>query len=53
MVTYYSKFAELDGGPFLTKQLGQEAATKLNAKFAGIRTMVEIVTRRRVDDLSF
>jgi hypothetical protein len=53
MVTYYSKFADMDGGPFLQKQLGQEAANKLNAKFAGIRTMIEVVTRRRVDELSF
>jgi hypothetical protein len=53
MVTYYSKFADLDGGSFLTKQLGQEGALKLNAKFAGVRTLVEVVTRRRVDELSF
>jgi hypothetical protein len=53
MVTYYAKFADMDGGPFLTKQLGQEAANKLNARFTGIRTMVEVVTRKRVDELSF
>jgi hypothetical protein len=53
MVTYYSKFADLDGGPFLRKQLGDEAFTKLNAKFVGIRTFIEVVSRRRVDELSF
>jgi hypothetical protein len=51
--TYYSKFAQMDGGPFLTQQLGAEGAAKLNAKFAGVRTLVEVVTRRRVADLSF
>lgn len=53
MVTYYSKFADLEGGPFLTKQLGTEGAAKVNAKFAGTRTLIEVVTRRRVDELSF
>jgi hypothetical protein len=53
MVTYYSKFADLDGGPFIMKQLGQAGADKLNAKFTGIRTLIEVVTRRRVDELSF
>jgi hypothetical protein len=53
MTTYYAKFADLDGGPFLVKQLGQAGADKLNAKFVGIRTMIEVVTRRRVADLSF
>jgi hypothetical protein len=53
MVTYYSKFADLDGGPFLVKQLGQAGADKVNAKFTGIRTMIEVVARRRVADLSF
>jgi len=53
MVTYYSKFADLDGGPVLVKQLGQAGADKVNAKFTGIRTMIEVVARRRVADLSF
>jgi hypothetical protein len=51
--TLYSKYADLDGGPFLTKQLGQDAAGRINAKFTGIRTMVEVVVRFRVADLSF
>lgn len=53
MTTQYHKFADLDGGPFLVKQLGQEGANKLNAKFAGIRNVIEVVIRRRVEDLSF
>jgi hypothetical protein len=53
MATGYAKYAELDGGPFLTKQLGTDAAAKLNAKFNGIRTLVEVVVRSRVTDLSF
>jgi hypothetical protein len=53
MVTGYQKYAQMDGGPFLTQQLGADAAAKLNAKFAGMRTMVEVVVRHRVDDLSW
>ncbi len=53
MSTAISKFADLDGGTFLIKQLGQEGAAKVNAKFAGIRTLVEVVVRSRVPDLSF
>jgi hypothetical protein len=51
--TQYSKYADLDGGPFLVKQLGQDAASKLNAKFVGIRTLIDVVVRTRVADLSF
>jgi len=53
MSTAYSKFADLDGGPFIAKQLGQEAANRVNAKFVGIRTLIEVVVRTRVQDLSF
>jgi hypothetical protein len=53
MSTAYSKFADLDGGPFLVKQLGQDAVNKLNAKFIGIRTLIEVVVRTRVAELSF
>ena len=51
--TQYSKFADMDGGTFLTKQLGAEGAAKVNAKFNGIRTTIEVVVRTRVADLSF
>jgi hypothetical protein len=51
--TALSKYADLDGGPFLLKQLGQDGLNKLNAKFVGIRTLQEVVVRTRVADLSF
>lgn len=51
--TGYQKYAQMDGGPFLTQQLGADAAAKLNAKFAPFRTLVEVVVRHRVDDLSW
>ena len=53
MATGYAKYADLDGGPFIVKQLGADGAAKVNAKFNGIRTMVEVVVRSRVADLSF
>jgi len=53
MSTVYSKFADMDGGPFLVKQLGQEGADKVNAKFVGIRTLIEVVVRVREPELSF
>jgi hypothetical protein len=51
--TGYQKYAQMDGGPFLTQQLGADGAAKLNAKFASFRTVVEVVVRHRVDDLSW
>jgi hypothetical protein len=51
--TYYKTFADWGGQPFLTKQLGADAAAKVNAKFVGVRTLVEVMTRKRVDELSF
>jgi len=51
--TAYAKFADMEGGPFLTQQLGREGAAKLNAKFTGIRNIVDVVVRRKVADLSF
>ena len=53
MSTAYSKFADMDGGPFMVKQLGQQGADKVNAKFVGIRTLIEVAVRTRVADLSF
>ncbi len=50
---YFNKFADLDGGPTLTRMLGQEGAGKLLAKSAGMATLIEQVVRRRVADLSF
>jgi hypothetical protein len=51
--SYYKSFADWGGQPLLLKQLGQDAANKINAKFIGVRTLIEVVTRRRVDELSF
>jgi len=51
--TAYTKFADMDAGPFMTQQLGKEAADRLNAKFIGIRNIMEVVVRRKVADLSF
>ena len=51
--TAYAKFADMEGGPFIMQQLGREGADKLNAKFNGIRNMVDVVVRRKVADLSF
>jgi hypothetical protein len=53
IATGYAKYADLDGGPLITKQLGADGAAKVNAKFNGIRTLVEVVVRSRVADLSF
>lgn len=53
MTTAISKYADMDGGNFLVKQLGQDGANKVNAKFTGIRTLIEAVVRTRVADLSF
>ena len=53
VVTGIKTFAEMNGGPFLAQQLGAEAAARLNAKFAPIRTTIEVVTRRRIADLSW
>ncbi len=51
--TVYSKFADMEGGPFLTQQLGQDGAMKVNSKFIGIRNQVDVMVRTKVADLSF
>jgi len=51
--TGYMKMGDWDGHPFLWKAVGQEAANKINAKFAGTRTLMEVIVRRRVPELSF
>ena len=53
VTTYYNKFADLDGGPLLTRMLGQEGVAKLFSKTTGLTTNIETVLRRRVPDLSF
>lgn len=51
--TVYSKYADLEGGPVLTKALGAEGAAKVLAKLSGVANLVEQIVRNRVDDLSF
>ena len=53
VTTGYAKYADLNSGGFLVQQLGQAGADRVNAKFASIRTTIEVVVRHRVDDLSF
>jgi hypothetical protein len=53
VATAYTKFADMEGGTFLTQQLGAAGAASLNAKFAGIRNVVEVVVRKKVPELSF
>ena len=49
----FTKYAEIDGGSPLVKQLGPDGAARLLAKFAAISTVIEQVVRTRVADLSF
>jgi hypothetical protein len=51
--TPYAKFADLDSGGPLVKELGAEGTAKLLAKTNGMVTVIENVVRNRVADLSF
>lgn len=53
IVTTANSFADLDGGPALTRALGPEAAQKLNQKRAALTTGAETTILRFVPDLSF
>jgi len=53
LTTSYNKFADMEGGNLMTRMLGQEAAQKLQAKAAGLSTIVESYVRVRNNDLSF
>jgi hypothetical protein len=53
MITGFSKYADWDGGPYLTRALGAAEAGKINAKMNPLRTLIEVVVRQRVADLSF
>jgi hypothetical protein len=53
VVTGYPKYADVNGGPFLTQQLGAAEAAKINTKLAAVATLVEVVIRARVPELSF
>jgi len=52
-VIYADKIASMEGGNTLTQMLGQEGAAKLVAKGAGLASLVEVVVRRRMPDLSY
>jgi len=51
--TAYAKFADLDSGGPLVKELGADGSAKLVAKFTGLVTVMESTVRSRVTDLSF
>ena len=53
MITGFSKYADWDGGPYLTHAVGAAEAAKINAKMNGMRTLIEVIVRQRVADLSF
>jgi hypothetical protein len=53
MTVYVNKFVDIDTGNPLAQVLGQAAAAKINAKGAGLSTVVETVVRRRVAELSY
>lgn len=52
-VIYADKVASMEAGTVLTQMLGQEGAAKLTAKGASLASLVEVVVRRRVPDLSY
>lgn len=52
-VTFYDKFADIEGGDPLALALGAEAAQAINAKGTQLATNVQVTVRRRLADLSF
>lgn len=53
MVTYLSKYADLDGPNPIARALGQEAAQKLNQKRAALTSGTEAIVLRYVPELSY
>jgi hypothetical protein len=53
LVIYADKVAAMEAGTVPTQMLGQEAAAKLIAKGAGLASIVEVVVRRRMPDVSY
>jgi hypothetical protein len=51
--TPYAKYADLDTGSPILRELGPDGAAKLGAKLTPITTVIENVVRNRVADLSF
>jgi hypothetical protein len=53
LVIYSDKVASMEAGTVPVQMLGQEAAAKLTAKGASLASLVEVVVRRRMPDLSY
>ena len=53
LVVYSDKVASMEAGTVPVQMIGQEAAAKLTAKSASLASLVEVVVRRRVPDLSY
>jgi len=53
MVIYADKIATMEAGPVPAQMLGREAAARLNAKGASLASVVEVVVRRRMPDVSY
>jgi hypothetical protein len=53
LVIYSDKVASMEAGTVPVQMIGQEAAAKLAAKGAILASLVEVVVRRRVPDLSY
>jgi hypothetical protein len=52
-VIYTDKIASMESGTVITQMLGTEGAAKLTAKGASLASLVEVVVRRRLPDLSY
>lgn len=52
-ITYYAKFADMDGGDPLLLAVGREEMNRINAKGAALASTVTTVVRRRIPDLSY
>jgi hypothetical protein len=53
LVIYSDKIASMEAGTVTVQMLGQEGSAKLIAKGRGLASLVEVLVRRRVADLSF
>jgi hypothetical protein len=53
LVIYADKVASMEAGTVPVQMIGQDAAAKLAAKGASLASLVEVVVRRRVPDLSY
>jgi hypothetical protein len=53
MVIYADKIATMEAGTVPVQMVGQEASAKLTAKGASLASVVEVVVRRRMPDVSY